>query len=79
MAIITEKIEQRNVETIRLEVQASAVEVRDILIGAGLVVGGAILGWVGRAAFLPYDYYQLAWLVPVVTLLIAWGNRHETE
>jgi hypothetical protein len=78
MAIITEKIEQRNVETIRLG-PAPAVEVRDILIGAGLVVGGALLGWVGRAAFLPYDYYQLAWLVPLVTLLIAWGNRHETE
>jgi hypothetical protein len=76
MTIITEKIEQRNVETIRLDVQPPAVEPRDILIGAGLVVGGALLGWVGRAAFLPYDYYQLAWLVPLVTLLIAWGNRH---
>lgn len=44
-----------------------------------LVTGSFLLGWVGRAAFLPYDYYQLAWLVPIVTLLIAYGNRHETE
>ena len=75
MAIITEKIEQRNVETIRLD-PAPAVEPRDILIGALLVFAGALGGWIARAAFLPYDYYQLAWLVPVVTLLIAWGNRH---
>ena len=43
-----------------------------------LIVAVFLLGWVGRAAFLPYDYYQLAWLVPIVTLLIAWGNRRAT-
>jgi len=48
-----------------------------MLIGALLVFGGALLGWIARAAFLPYDYYQLAWLVPLVTFLIVWGNRHD--
>ena len=44
--------------------------------GLLLVIGGAGLGWVARGAFLPMGYQQLAWLVPLVTLLVAWGNRH---
>ena len=45
------------------------------MLGLLLVFGGAGLGWIARGAFLPAGYEQLAWLVPVVTLLIAWGNR----
>lgn len=74
MSIITERIEERNIETVPLQPLQRA-EPRDMLIGALLVIGGALLGWIARAAFLPYDYYQLAWLIPLVTLLIAWGNR----
>lgn len=76
MSIVTEKLEQRNIETVRLVAEAVT---NDYLIGALLVIGGACLGWVARAAFLPWDYYQLAWLVPLVTLLVAWGNKRSAR
>lgn len=66
--------DERNIETERLTPLVETIPT-DYLTGALLVIGGALIGWVARAAFLPYDYYQLAWLVPLVTLLVAWGNR----
>jgi len=59
--------------TIRLSSPA-----RDYIAGALLVFGGALLGWYARSVLaMSYDYTLLAWLVPIVTFLIAWGNRHD--
>lgn len=34
------------------------------------------LGWYFRGLFaMEYGYQQLAWLIPLATFLVAWGNR----
>lgn len=44
--------------------------------GALLVFGGALLGWYARGLFaIPYDYHQLAWLIPLACFFVSWGNR----
>lgn len=42
-----------------------------------LIVAGAVkIGWEARELFaMPYDYHQLAWLIPLACALVAWGNR----
>lgn len=42
-----------------------------------LIMAGAIkFGWELRALFaIPYDYHQLAWLVPLACFFVVWGNR----
>jgi hypothetical protein len=42
------------------------------------LAGAVRVGWLLREfSGMPYDYYQLAWLIPLVTFLVAWGNRRE--
>lgn len=41
-----------------------------------IVAGAAKLGWEARELFaMPYDYHQLAWLIPLACFFVAWGNR----
>ncbi len=44
-----------------------------VLLGAGLLIVGFQIGYAAGA--LLTDYRHLAWLVPFVTFLVAWGNR----